>query len=864
MDSVRKNKISLFDGTIGGKLPPQFIEAEECVLGAMLLDIESCDFVINMLSPDCFYKNEHQKIYSAITELVDQKKKVDIITATAQLRKKGELDSVGGPFYIATLTNRVVSSANIEEHTALIYQCFMKREVIRLGNDMIIKGYDEGEDVFDIHSDTQRSLDNLINFRSINMPIGLVDLDKSLRERNEKLLSSKGISGIPSGLTLLDIITGGWQKTDLIILAARPGMGKTSLALKYAVTALKMGFGVVFFSLEMSRQQLYYRLASIETGIPLDKLMKEGLNNLEMDQYSAFQNMAKNWNVIIDDTPALAIQDMRLRVKQYKTKYQIDLILTDYLQLHTVKGFTGGNRNEEVGKISGGLKAIAKEFDVPVIALSQLSRSVETRGGTKEPMLSDLRDSGCLSGDTIIHVTSDKRRVRIKDLVHRKRFHILATDYTKNKSMRATKAWLTGEREVFKITLINGMEIKATGNHKFLSEEKGWTQLENLGVGDKIAIPFNYGQTHDSALMDSEVCILGHFIANGSAISRQPIRYTCNILDDDLSKIVMKHALNAVGNLRPSFKDTIRPKSSSRTVYFKPSFHLTHGKTSPLGDLIKKHGLWDKRAKDKFVPDQLFFASHKQTCLFLKSLFSGDGTAYYREQIGRKSLTISYSSSSRELINGIQILFSKIGIYSRISEHKNTADKKWFNLTVSGKSSIDNYVSNIGFWNKRKNDIMLKGWEKMKNISSGWTKASFNKNKTLCYVPIKSIENCGIEFVYDIEVPEVHNFTANGIIVHNSIEQDADLVQFLYRPEYYGITEDETGQSLLGVAKIIIAKHRNGAIDNAKVAFNGRTVTFSNLAAFTIPQTMPPQSNEGGSGGMKPNKDFDATNDIPF
>jgi len=397
--SLEKHNIKRDVYEMGGKIPPQNIEAEEAILGAMLLQIDKCDFVISMLTPECFYKDGHGLIYSSIIELVGEKKKVDIITVTSQLRKNGKLDVVGGPFRISQLTNSMAGAGNIDEHAALVYQSYMKREMISLGNEIVSKGYNDMEDVFDIHTTAQRYLDNLINFRAAIAPIGLGDLDTTLQQRNEKLLSLKGVSGVPCGLTLVDTITGGWQKTDLIILAARPGMGKTSLMLKYAVTPAKMGLGVIIFSLEMSRMQIFYRLASEETGIPLEKFIRKGLNHYEMEQYKAFAEASKSWNIIIDDTPSLSIQDMRLRVKQFSTKFSIDLVLSDYLQLHTYKGYQGTSRNDEVSKISGGLKSIAKEFDVPVIALSQLSRSVETRGGSKEPMLSDLRDSGSIEQD---------------------------------------------------------------------------------------------------------------------------------------------------------------------------------------------------------------------------------------------------------------------------------------------------------------------------------------------------------------------------------------------------------------------------------------------------------------------------------
>lgn len=380
------------------KIPPQDLELEEVVLGALLLNAPIED--VPFLRPEVFYSTHHSHVFQAISELSNENIARDIMTVTQRMRTNKHLTSSFGPVEISQLTNRIASTQNLPEHAAILYEKYMRRSAISIAGDIIKSAYDESEDIFATQTRAATELDNLVDFKGMSFPDGLHDLHKSLEDRNPKLLEQKGLSGITTGLSDLDMVTGGWQKTDLIILAARPGMGKTSLALKFAVEACKSGENVLFYSLEMSREQLFWRMASMETGIPLEKFYRRGLNNLEIDQERTwFHENANKWHITIDDTAGLPIQDMRMKSRQIARKRSVGLIITDYLQLHTVKDFKNGNRDNEIGRISSGLKNIAKELSCPVIALSQLSRKVEDRGGDKRPMLSDLRDSGNIEQD---------------------------------------------------------------------------------------------------------------------------------------------------------------------------------------------------------------------------------------------------------------------------------------------------------------------------------------------------------------------------------------------------------------------------------------------------------------------------------
>ncbi len=384
------------------KVQPQARDLEEVVLGGMMLDKDAIAEVIDILKPDSFYLESHQEIYSAIMELFSKSQPVDILTVTEQLRKNGKLEMVGGPFYVSSLTSRVGTTANIETHARIISEKYILRELIRTSTEVIKHAYDDTTDVFDLLDKTEQNLFNITEQnlrRSYDKMEGLIN--QAIQQIEHLKDNTDGLVGIPSGFTALDRLTAGWQKSDLVILAARPGMGKTAFTLSLARNAaVENNIPVAFFSLEMSSLQLVNRLISSETELPQDKIKRGDLQAYEWEQLTHKVNSLTQAPIFIDDTPALNIFELRAKCRRMKMQHDIQMIMVDYLQLMT--GSTNnksGNREQEIGSISRALKNIAKELNVPVIALSQLSRAVETRGGNKRPMLSDLRESGSIEQD---------------------------------------------------------------------------------------------------------------------------------------------------------------------------------------------------------------------------------------------------------------------------------------------------------------------------------------------------------------------------------------------------------------------------------------------------------------------------------
>lgn len=388
-----------------GKLPPQAIELEEAVLGAMMIDKKGVDEVIDILAADAFYKDAHKHIFEAIFQLFTDSQPIDLLTVSTQLKKNAKLDLAGGDFYLIQLTQKISSSAHIEFHSRIILQKYIQRSLIRISSEIIEESYDETTDVFDLLDKAESRLYEVTQGNIKRSSETAQSLVIQAKKRIEEIANKEGLSGVATGFEKLDKVTSGWQPSDLIIIAARPGMGKTAFVLSMARNmAIQFNQAVAVFSLEMSSVQLITRLISSETGLSSEKLRTGKLEKHEWEQLSTKVKDLEKAPLYIDDTPSLSIFDLRAKCRRLASQYGIKLIVIDYLQLMTAggSGKGGGNREQEISTISRNLKALAKELNVPVIALSQLSRAVETRGSSKRPLLSDLRESGAIEQDADI------------------------------------------------------------------------------------------------------------------------------------------------------------------------------------------------------------------------------------------------------------------------------------------------------------------------------------------------------------------------------------------------------------------------------------------------------------------------------
>lgn len=389
-----------------GKVPPQAKDLEEAILGAIMLEKGAFDTAVEYLRPECFYVDAHQRIFRSMQALQTKSQPIDILTVVEELRKRDELEAVGGAYYVTRLTNSVTSSAHIEAHSRILVQKFIQRELIRLSGEIIGDAYEDSTDAFELLDDAEQKLFDITNsyVKRNYSEIGSV-LVKAI-ERIEELRHRKDdISGVPSGFTKLDKVTNGFQPTDLIIIAARPSVGKTAFALNLARNAAmhptrRTAVGV--FSLEMGNAQLCQRLLSAQSGIMMEKISRGQMADYEMEQlYATGVKALTDAPIFLDDTPALNIFELRAKCRRMVSQHKVGMIIIDYLQLMSGGGENRNmNREQEISGISRSLKGLAKELNVPIIALSQLNRAVEGRkDGNKIPQLSDLRESGAIEQD---------------------------------------------------------------------------------------------------------------------------------------------------------------------------------------------------------------------------------------------------------------------------------------------------------------------------------------------------------------------------------------------------------------------------------------------------------------------------------
>jgi len=401
--SRRKPSIDL-SSMVYGKVPPQARDLEEAVLGAIMLEKSAFDTVIEILKPECFYVDAHQRIFTAFQNLAQKSLPIDILTVVEELKFSEELETVGGPYYVTKLTNAVVSTANIEAHSRIILQKFVQRELIRISGEIIGEAYEESTDVFDLMDDAEDKIFQITNnFLKTDYKEMSSALAQAINRIDELRTKKEEISGVPSGFASLDRITYGWQPTDLIILAARPSVGKTAFALNLARNAAlhpTKPTAVGFFSLEMSASQLVQRILAAESEIMMEKIARGKLEEHEYQQlHKRGITRLERAPIYIDDTAALNIFEFRAKARRLVNKHHVGLIIIDYLQLMSGSGDRNGNREQEISTISRNLKSLAKELNIPIIALSQLNRAVETRKESKVPVLADLRESGAIEQD---------------------------------------------------------------------------------------------------------------------------------------------------------------------------------------------------------------------------------------------------------------------------------------------------------------------------------------------------------------------------------------------------------------------------------------------------------------------------------
>lgn len=470
----KSGAISL-ESTNLGKMPPQAVELEEAVLGALLIEKDAFVNVSNLLSVDTFYKEQHKYIYQAIVELATKELPIDVLSVAEKLKQHGNLEKVGGVLYLSTLTQKVISSAHLNYHAQIVHQKAIAREIIKVSSNLIEMAYDETQDVQDIIDHAESEVFQ-ISQRSQKREVTQIDpvIHEALERMKIASQTEGNISGVPSGFTELDKITSGWQKSDLIIIAARPAMGKTAFVLSMAKNiAVNYKKPVALFTLEMSNVQLANRLIMNVCELEGEKIKTGKLSEEEWNQFYKKIPELMGAKIFIDDTPSLSVYELKSKARKLVQEHNVELIIIDYLQLMNAQGMSFGSREQEVSIISRNLKVLAKDLDIPIIALSQLNRGVESRSGIegKTPQLSDLRESGAIEQDADMVC-----------FIHRPEYYRIYNDEKTNKDLRGLgqiivakhrhgrtdSVWLRfrGMYAKFEDDVVNDDEVTATvGNY---------------------------------------------------------------------------------------------------------------------------------------------------------------------------------------------------------------------------------------------------------------------------------------------------------------------------------------------------------------------------------------------------------------
>ncbi len=874
-------------GPLGAYVPPHSIEAEQSTLGAMLIERAAVEKVFEILDAEDFYRDAHQTLFDAITTLSERDEPIDFITVQNELKNRDKLDSVGGVAYLTALFDTVPTAANVEYYAKIVEEKATLRRLISASLEIIGSARGEVEDVGEVLDEAERAIFGVSQQRATAYFSPLRTLLLSVYERAEELSEMKSqISGLSTGIHDFDMITSGLQSTDLIIVAARPSMGKTSLCLSIAEhVALKEKKPVAIFSLEMSKEQLALRMLCSQAQVNSHKLRT---GHLSEDEWGMLAGVVQNMYeapIFIDDATDTSALTMRAKCRRLMAEHGLGLIVVDYLQLMRSHRRTE-NRVQEIGEIARGLKSLGRELKVPVIALSQLSRAVESREN-KRPMLSDLRE--CVVGDTRLTDAVTGRPVPIRDV--QTGDTILAMDgRQKVRPFAVERVWSTGIKPVFTLCTRTGRAVTATANHPLLTAQ-GWKRLEELAPGDIIATAMRLPEHGEEKPERADLCrLLGYLVGDGTFQTHRAVGFCgsepCAV--EDVIGIVARRFPGVAwrekrhsGNYQEGDFSCLYPNG-----YGKP-----YG--NPLREWLREIGVLGERDSTKRVPDWVWDAGEIGAANFLAGYFSADGCV--KKAAGR-GWFVHFDTVSRRLAEDVQMLLLRLGIVATVNDGYQSAKATQPLYRVSVVSFANNlrrFVVAIHPGGRKGNlldqmvseltDGVTNGslfglppevsdllFDKTKHLRQQGRKLEEGRrlywkpqgkrprrdvcarfadglkdevlgvwaNSDLLWEEIKSITPAGEAEVFDITVPGCANFLANGIVAHNSgsIEAEADMVCFLYREAYYKMKEafqteggENPVQQEMEETEIIVGKHRNGPTGMVKVGFMARYAKFVDL-----------------------------------
>src|SRR6266540_4319920 len=862
------------------KLPPHSLEAEQSVLGGLLLDNEAADRIGDALSAPDFYSEAHRLIYAHVIRLLADGKPADVVTVSESLASVQKLDYIGGLAYLGALVQNVPTAANIRHYAAIVRERSILRQLAATAGEIADAAYNPlGRSARDVLDEAETKVMHIAE-QGARGHQQFAELPKLLAEvvdRIELLYNRDDpseVTGIPTGFNDLDRMTAGLQEGDLIVVAGRPSMGKTAMALNIGEhVALHAKMPVAVFSMEMGATQLAMRMIGSVGRLDQSKLRIGRLTSEDWEKLTVALGRLNDAPILVDETPALTAMEVRSRARRLlKTYGKLGLVIVDYLQLMQATA-TGENRATEISEISRSLKALAKELKVPVMALSQLNRSLEQRPN-KRPVMSDLRE--CVTGETLVCLT-DGRRIPIRDLVGTTPDVWSVDEAQKLTAARAELVWSKGVKPIFRISLASGRSLSATAEHRLLSHD-GWSRVSELSPGSRLAVSRMLPEPKQPIEWpDHAVILLGHLVGDGSYASRQPLRYTS--ASDENSEAVRDAAI-AMGS-------TVK-RAEGRGAWHQLLISGNGNRWHPagVGAWLKSLGIAGQRSHQKHLPADVFRLDKRQIALLLRHLWATDGCISLRRAGAKGSPRVYFSTSSRALADDVAALLLRMDIVARLRETIHNGGRPVYSVDVAGAENQLRFLNDVGAFGPRvapadrlraylanvksntnvdtlpievfmqvKASMGIRGITQREMASPRGT--SYGGAAHFAFAPsratvasyalllddtmlarwaqpelywdrIVAIEPAGEQEVFDLTVPGPSSWLADGIVSHNSgaIEQDADVIMFIYRDEVYKQDSQDKG-----VAEIIISKQRNGPIGTVRLALLGQYTRFENLAA---------------------------------
>jgi replicative DNA helicase len=856
--------------------PPHSIEAEQAVLGGLLLDPVAWDQVADMVTADDFYRPDHRLIFTAIGELAGEGKPCDVVTVSQHLERTGKLEGAGGLAYLSSVARDTPTAANVRAYAEVVRERSLLRQLIRAGTDIAAAVFNnDGETaralvdraeqrVFEIAEGSFRKRDGAVAVRTL-LP-GVIDQIDEWHNNPDKL------RGLPTGFTDFDKLTGGLRPGDLVIVAGRPSMGKTTLAVniaEYAAVNPGTRASVAIFSMEMPSEQLITRMLSSIGGVPLNSLRSGKISDDDWVRITGATSQLSEAKIFIDEAPALNPTELRARARRVKREHGLGLIVVDYLQLMQVPG-TQENRATEIAEISRGLKALAKELAVPVIALSQLNRAVEQREH-KRPVMSDLRE--CVTGDTLVCLT-DGRRVPVAALVDTQPEVWALDDAQRLTPARSDKVWKVGRRPVFKVQLASGRAIRATAEHQLLGGS-GWKKVGELEEGDRLALARRVPEpVQPKSWPDYWIVLLAHLVGDGSYVVHQPLRYTTASEENSAAVAGAAQMFGCRATRNDGVGNWHQLVISGNGNRWQP-----YG----VGKWLKDLGIFGQRSHEKHLPAEVFRLPDAQIEMLLRHLWATDGTIVVCKEGQRGGHKVNFSTCSRRLADDVAALLLRIGIVARTYTVKVAEYRPLYTVSVSGGESQRLFLRRVGAFGPRiepaerlaaalrdvrvNTNVDTLPEQALQRVSALMAAQGISRsqmagmrgvqNLSMKHAPSRAlvaeyaeildddvlrgasesdvfwdrvlgVVSDGEEDVFDLTVPGPSCWLADGVVSHNSgaLEQDADMILLIYREEVY-----DRNTTKKGIAEIDLVKHRNGEIGTFLLTFQGQFTRFANYAS---------------------------------